>query len=530
MSMIDGPASSTLSCGSSVGSGLLALLMAPDIQPGDSPSYQLCKIIYTNHAIGKKMVDAPITKAQSQRREISVPDGPEDACIEAFEKVWDNIGSDKIIAQAFSLARVYGLSTLVAMPKGAGPREPIDYPNLWKDAAELRFNVLDPLNTSSGSQAMNQDPNSPDFLKIMTVSVAGVPYNVSRAVITQNEDPIYIDYTSSSFGYTGRSVYQRALLPLKSFIQSMITDDLVTIKAGILVAKIKSPGSIVDNIMLGFNTVKRQLIKIAKVGSVISVGSDDAIESLDLTNIEGAMSGARKNILENIAVSADMPAILLNNETFAEGFGEGTEDSKQVVEYIDGIRIKMKPLYDFMDRIVKYLAWNPEFYKTIQERFPDEYGSVKYEEAFYAWSNSFAAKWPSLMREPESELIKVDAVKLESMIAQVQVLLPVLDPDNKAALVEYLVDNFNSLKRLFPNPLVIDGEALLAFLVSQKDRQETNEDKQLEAKSESGPSPDRKFGDSAGQPQFPGLKAVAFLPASASEVRGKGRSGKPLAQ
>ena len=528
MSITDGPASSTLTCGSAIGNGLNTLLMAGEILPGDAPSYQLCKIIYTNHVIGKKMVDAPITKAQSQRREISVPDSPEDACVDEFNKVWDNIGSDKIIAQAFSLARVYGLSTLLALPKGAKPTDPIDYPNLWKDATELRFNVLDPLNTSSGTQAMNQDPNSPDFLKVMAVSVAGVPYNVSRAVVTQNEDPIYIDYTSSGFGYTGRSVYQRALLPLKSFIQSMITDDLVTIKAGILVAKIKNQGSMVDNIMLGFNAIKRQLIKIAKVGNVISVGHEDDIESLDLTNIEGAMSTARKNVLENIAVSADMPAILLNNETFAEGFGEGTEDSKQVVEYIDGIRIKMKPLYDFMDRIVKYLAWNPEFYKTIQERFPDEYGSVKYEEAFYAWSNSFAATWPSLMREPESELIKVDAVKLESMIAQVQILLPIVDPENKAKLVEYLVDNFNSLKRLFPNPLVIDGEALLAFLLEQKNRQESNEDKQLDARNEEGPSPDRKFGDS--QPQFTGLKAVAFLPASASEVRGKGRSGKPTAQ
>lgn len=525
--MSDGPASSSLTCGSAIGNGLNDLLMAGDILPGDSPSYALCKNIYVLHPVGKKMVDAPITKAQSQRREISVPDSPEDACVDAFNKVWDNIGSDKIIAQAFSLARVYGYSTLLVLPKGAKPMDPIDYPNLWKDAAELRLNALDPLNTSSGTQAINLDPNSPDFLKITSVSVAGVPYNISRAVITQNEDPIYLEFTSSGFGYTGRSVYQRALLPLKSFIQSMITDDLVTIKAGILVAKIKNQGSMVDNIMLGFNAIKRQLIKIAKVGNVISVGHEDGIESLDFTNIGEAIAGPRKNILENIAVSADMPAILLNNETFAEGFGEGTEDSKQVVEYIDGIRIKMKPLYDFMDRIVRHLAWNPEFYKTIQARFPEEYGSVKYEEAFYAWTNSFSATWPSLMREPESELIKVDAVKLESMIAQVQVLLPIVDPANKAMLVEYLVDNFNSLKRLFPNPLVIDGEALLTFLQEQKDRQESNEDKQLEAKSEGGPSPNRKFGDSSGQPQFQGLKAVAFLPASASNVRGKTRSATP---
>lgn len=505
------PASSVLSAGSNVGNGLTALLMSDDVSPGDEPSYQLCKTIYTLHPIGKKMVDAPIAKAQSQRREISVPESPEDAVVDQFNKVWDELGCDKIIAQAFGLSRVYGISTLAAMPKGAGPRDPIDYPNLWRDKADLRFNVLDPLNTS-GTLVLNQDPNKPDFLKTTAVSIAGTPYNLSRCVITQNEDPIYIDYTASGFGYTGRSVYQRALLPLKSFIQSMITDDLVTIKAGILVAKIKSSGSIVDQLMLGFNAMKRSLISIAKVGNVISVGSDDDIISLDLTNIEGAISGARKNILENIAVSADMPAILLNNETFAEGFGEGTEDSKQVTEYIDGIRIKMKPLYDFMDKIVRYIAWNPEFYKTIQERFPDEFGSIEFDEAFTTWANSFSATWPSLMREPESELIKVDAVKLESMIAEVQVLLPVLDPDNKAATIQYLVDNFNSLKRLFPNPLVINVELLLAFLNEQKDRTEQNEDKALEAKSAGNEEvKPQKFGDSVA---FAGIKSLAHLPPS----------------
>lgn len=509
--------SSTLIAGSSIGNGLNDLLLAPDILPGDSPSYQLCKNIYVLHPIGKKMVDAPIAKAQSQRREISVPRSPEEACVEEFNKVWDRIGADKLIAQAFGLSRVYGISTLMVMPKGALPRDPIDFPNLWKNANDLRFNVLDPLNTASGAQTMNQDPNSPDFLKVYAVMVAGVPYNFSRCVVSQNEDPIYIDYTSSGFGYTGRSVYQRALLPLKSFIQSMITDDLVTIKAGILVARIKTTGSIVDNLMLGFTAMKRALIKMAKVGNVISVGHEDNIESLDLTNIEGAMSGARKNILENIAVSGDMPAILLNNETFAEGFGEGTEDSKQVVECIDNVRIKMKPLYDFMDKIVRYLAWNPDFYATIQARFADEYGRMKFEEAFTRWTNSFTATWPSLMREPESELIKVDAVKLESLIAQFQVLSPILDPENKASLVEYLVDNFNELKRLIPNPLVLDAAKLLEFLQEQKDRTEQNEDKALDAKTE-GPSPNKKFGDSV---VFDGLKSLAHLPSP--PVRGKTR-------
>ena len=96
--------------------------------------------------------------------------------------------------------------------------------------------------------------------------------------------------------------------------------------------------------------------------------------TLILTGLFGYLIGflighttARKNILENIALSSDMPAKLLNNETFAEGFGEGTEDAKVVAQYIDRIRTKMQPLYDFFDRIVMYRAWNPDFYKTMKK-------------------------------------------------------------------------------------------------------------------------------------------------------------------
>jgi len=65
-----------------------------------------------------------------------------------------------------------------------------------------------------------------------------------------------------------------------------------------------------------------------------------------------------------------MPAKILLQETFAEGFGEGTEDAKYVARFIDGIREEMAPLYNFFDMIVQRRAWTPDFYKLIQEDFP----------------------------------------------------------------------------------------------------------------------------------------------------------------
>ena len=143
--------------GTGLGTSLQALLMSDEIVPGSDPSYQLCKILYTYHPLGKKMVDGPIKKAQSQRREITVPNGPEERVREAFEEEWKALGADAIIANAMSLARIYGISSLVALTDGTPSDRPLNFKELYK--ADLAFNVLDPLNTA-GSLVLVQDPNA----------------------------------------------------------------------------------------------------------------------------------------------------------------------------------------------------------------------------------------------------------------------------------------------------------------------------------------------------------------------------------
>lgn len=448
---------------SALGNQLYDLLMSQDIQPGDDPSYQVCKLIYTYHPLGSKMVERPLRMAMSQEREISIPGSPETMVKEAFQREWANLGADALIFNTMRLARIYGVGALVIGADGKPTNEPIDPWDL--PGLSLYFNVLDPLNTA-GSLVLNQNPNAPDFQKRGDITAADQVYHRSRACVVMNEEPIYIQFTTSAFGFVGRSVYQRALYPLKSFIQSMITDDMVTRKAGVLIAKMKQIGSFIDNVAAKLANYKRNLLKEAKTDNVISISNDENIETLNMQNADAAMTVARKNILENIAAAADMPAKLLNNETFAEGFGEGSEDAKDIVRYCHGLRKDMQPLYDFMDKIVRYRAWNREFYKMIQNNYP-EYQDVEYETAFYQWYNAFVASWPSLIEEPESEKIKVEDTKLKAVIALLETLMPQLDPANKAKLIEWAQDNYNELKLLFPQPLDLDIEALANYTPPQ---------------------------------------------------------------
>ena len=469
--MPDEPESSFVGVTSSeVGSSLRSILRAGEIEPGDTPSYQLCKTLYISHPLGAKMAESPIRLAQSVEREVTVSRSPEKAVVEAFGDEWRKLQATRVIMNVKTQARIYGLASVAIIEEGADSSQPVKLENLWK--SNVTFNILDPLNTSG--LIVNQDPNSPFFQKQNgDVTVQGKVYHRSRTCLTMNEESIYIAWTDSAFAYAGRSVYQRALFPLKSFVWTMIADEMVARKAGIIVARIVSPGSIVDRMMKYFAGVKRALLKQAETDNVLTIGVDESIESINLRNVNDAMQGSRENIIKNIATAADMPAKMLTQEAFVEGFGEGTEDAKAVAAYVDRIRIEMQELYDWFDVICMYRAWSPEFYETIQARFPEEYEGKDYNTAFYEWKNSFRAEWPSLLKEPPSEMAKVDDIRAQRVLNAVQVLAPLMDPENQAAVLEWAVDQLNSMENLLTGPqLRFDAEALTDHLEEAQDQQE----------------------------------------------------------
>lgn len=440
---------------------LIALLDSDDIQPGASVGYQTCKTIYLFHPLGGKMVDRPIKMAMSEPRTVHVSGtfGLEQRLRDAFEREWKSLGADRHIANAARLARIYGTSAIAMLVDNQEPAAALDYRTLYKH--NISFNILDPLNTA-GSIVLNQDPNAVDFQKVDGIRVAGKPYHKSRCVVVQNEDPIYLAYNPAAFGFTGRSVYQRALFPLKSFIQTMRTDDMVAVKGGLLVTKIKGPSSIVNNMMQKLSGIKRMMLKRGKTGEVLQIGNEDVIESINLNNLEKPLDSSRNHILSNIAAAADMPAILLNSETFTKGFGEGTEDAKAVAVYVDDLREWLATLYDFFIRICQYRAWSIEFFESLRADIPELKNT--YSMYFSKWINNFEYRWPSSLKEPESERVKVDETRFKAIVSMLEAVLPQLvsDPDNRATLIEWACENANTNERLFPQRLNLDYDSLKA--------------------------------------------------------------------
>lgn len=440
---------------------LVQLLQAENIVPGTQAGYELCKQLWIYHPLAGKIVEKPIRLAMSKKRKVTVDCNLKEMIVEAFEKEWEKLNATNYIRDVMFINRTYGAAAIVYGAKDIPTSDPIDP---WKlPDLEIYFNAYDPLNLA-GSIVTNQNPNAPDFQKPWEyITAAGQPYHPSRSQVMFNGTPIYLAFQSSAFGFTGRSVFQRALYPLKSFISSMVTDDLVSMKAGLIVTKLKPSGSVVNRVMQGGAGIKRSYLQQSVTGNVLSVDIEESIESIDLNNTNTAMTVARDNIIANVATSTDVPALLLKDEAFTQGFGEGSEDAKAIVQYLEGIREDMAPLYAFFDKIVQHRAWNKGFFETLKELDPDTYGKMSYEQAFYMWQEEFKAEWDSLIEEPMSEKVKTEEVKLRGIIEMARTLLPVVDPDNKARIVEWMTDNINEMQDTFKSQLNIDFETLADY-------------------------------------------------------------------
>jgi hypothetical protein len=444
-----------------VGGSLIDLLNAGDIQPGSDIGYNICKTLWEYHPLGGKLVEKPIRLALSKKRLITMDMEADEMCIEAFEREWESLGATNHIRDVMFINRAYGAAGIVYGAEGIPTSEPIDP---WKlSELNLYFNQLDPLNMA-GSIVTNQNPNAPDFQKPLPyTTAAGQPYHPSRSTVVFNGTPIYLSYQASAFGFTGRSVFLRALYPLKSFIQSMITDDLVTFKSGLIISKMKPAGSIVNRVMSSVAGIKRTYLQQGGTGNVLSIDIDEEISSIDLNNTGLAMTTARDNIIANIAAASDVPAMLLKDEAFTQGFGEGTEDAKAIVQYIHGIREDMASLYKFFDKIVMHRAWNEEFFNAVKNKFPETYGSMTYETAFYFWKDKFTVEWESLMEEPESDKVKVEETKMNGITQMLTAMLPVVDPVNKAKLLVWAQDNINEMQSMFQSTLELDEDLLASY-------------------------------------------------------------------
>ncbi|MFM0261566.1 hypothetical protein [Paraburkholderia sediminicola] len=407
--------------------------------PGEEPSYELCKLLYTTHPLGAKIIETPLQMVFSQERSIS---GVPDEVKKQFESAWKRVSADAVIRNTVRHSKIAGVATLAELTAGV-------------------FNVYDALNTA-GSFSGNLDLLSPQFMKTPSVRVQDRVFGPGECIVLHNGPPIYLDYVTSGYGYTGRSAYHAAVFDLGTYIDVMHANRLISQKSGVLVAKIKQMGSAVTGAMQQLSGFKRNFLKESKTYNVLQVGHEDEVESLNLMHATESNNGSKESILDSIAAAVGMPAIILKSETLAQGLGgSGAEDSKVIANYVSEERTSIQPLYDFLVPRVQKLAWTPEFYASFQEAEPD-YAGVPFETAFYEWVEAFIYEWPDFLREQKSEKAKSVEATMTLLEKTFGLLNGTISPDDRRMLCQYVMDTVNSdeMKEFLPVSLDLnlDGD------------------------------------------------------------------------
>ncbi|WP_336284208.1 anti-CBASS protein Acb1 family protein [Citrobacter arsenatis] len=441
-------------------SELAAILSSDGIEAGTDVGYKTCKLIWQYHPLGGKLVEKPITMALCKPRRYELDTDPQGRIVQQFEDTWKRMKIEEKIRNFFFVSRCYGAASIGVGTKTLASSDPL--PDFGLKEEDIFINVWDPLNTA-GSGVTSQDPNSPEFQSVKkTLEIVGQKWHPSRTQTVFNGTPIYLEYQSSAFGFTGRSVFQRILYPLKSFIGTMTADDLVAEKCGVMVAKTQQNGSVASGIVAKAMGKKREIVKLAKNKGVISIATGEDVESLNLQNIDKALDTSRSHIIENIAAGSDVPAILIKDEAFANGWGDGSEDSKSVSQYIDGVREGIDPVMAFFESIVQYIAWNEDFYNALKADFPDIV-TDDYQTSFLLWRKEFKASWIELVEEPPAKQQECDNKAVEGATKVYMALVDRLDPPNKAALAEWLSNVLNNTTTYGEDPLMLDTDTLSSY-------------------------------------------------------------------
>lgn len=429
------------------------------ITPGYEPSYEDCKLIYVYHPLAPRIIDAPIYLGFNKPRVLSIEEGPQEELIRQFEQEWETLGEQgalRWITQGIRLSAIYGISAV-----GVGvPGVPTDRPLTDAEwlSPDLYFQIFDSLNTA-GSVTIEQDTSKPDFLKPKYFSVNGQRYHLSRGVVLQNEDPLYIQWTSSAFGFTGRSKFMRAMYPLASYVQTMIANNMIALKLAFFIAKLKSQGAIVDRQAESFFASKLLQMKRGVTGNVISIDVEEDIQTLNMINVHEAGTFARENIIKDIANGAGMPAIMLSQEKMSSGLADGTEDAADKKSYIDAYRSQQEPLFKFFDRIVMRRAWNKDFWRAMKNKYPELIGRETYLQSFQKWCDSFSAKWAPLIPSEEKDELDAQNNRFKSVTELLTVLSGMItDEGSRAELISWVMSNINAQDKIFTAPLNLDPE------------------------------------------------------------------------
>lgn len=401
-------------------------------------TYEACKELYTNWALGKRLVKSLPNFALSTKREIIIQDAPSEA-VEAFKKACEEHKIDRVVKRLSIINRIYGLAGLVVVTNN--PTDDFK-PLTSKDIQDykLKFNILDPINQNV---TFSQDSLSFYFQEPSFPYVNGRKVSGKRMYVCTNGEPLFIEFEASALNFAGRSVFKNMQELIDLWETLIVSVKRIAVKSSSIL--ITNQNAIKDP--MGVETSKRAVWILEQLqeggGALLNQGQN--AEFFNLNGLQEVV-GLIDKVKELIAIALeDTPLPLLMDKSLSNGLSEGSEDMKAVVMAVENFRSEyLSPIYQFLDSFMFHKAWSDSFInETIKPKY-GEYADLAPWQIRQYWIENFRFEWNSIYPETPDEKTKKEDGKMNRLL-QLQTL---------GADTNSLQDNLNDAN-LFPNQVTL---------------------------------------------------------------------------
>lgn len=421
--------------------------------PEDKPlSLINCQDIYTYWGLGKRIAHALPRFAMSAPREILIQDAEPEVVAE-FIKTAENLKQDDMCSRAAIFCRIYGMAGLFVAysKKNSFDKKDIkdkrNIENLTiKDVQDgkITFNAMNPLNLSGST--FNQDALSTKYQKPERIIVAGETVGSRRATIIQNSEPIYLRFATSTFTFSGISVYQNMVRLIKAWHRAVISLERMATKGSSIVFKDGIRGKM-GGIQADAARSSLQRIKDMENDGAVSIDKDGDVTFFPLTGVQEVDTILKGLEREIMMAQDDTPLAILLDKSLSNGLSEGSEDMKAVIMAVNNFRKDfLTPLYNLTDPYVQAVAWSDSFIISIAKQYPEKYaGGYTVQQIRQMWQESFSYKYGNIYPESEKEIQETNKIILENIKV-------VSDMGGNSADIEKEIQE----RKIFKNNITID--------------------------------------------------------------------------
>lgn len=375
-----------------------------------------CVKLYRYWGLGRRVVNALPRYAMSKKREITIPKAPEEAAAE-FKKVSLKLNQDSVVERCILYARIFGLSGIIVISNPDDPKDfvPLNKNLTYKDTQKgILFNVTEPLNMAG--TFFSQDPTSAKFMRPERFVVHNSPIADKRGTTIMNGVPLYLSFTSSTFGFSGTSVFQNMLSLVHTWVRAIISLRRMITKASSVVFKGGNSGGVFQSGILAkaASNALSQIQEMEQTGATfIEKNADVSFFNLSgVAEVDAILKAVEHEI---VLALEDTPENILLDKSLVNGMAEGSRDYNMSLLAIDEFREKMMtPLYNFTDQFVMDVAWTNDFIEGLNLT-DSTYAGMTPQMIREFWKKSFIYEYGNLIPEPASEKAEVEAKKLEML-------------------------------------------------------------------------------------------------------------------